>query len=180
MRQGYELIEEIFGEEGLELVSELRHGDILDVKNHSIEITDNIGWYNHYQVKFDLNEKRYVFKYKEHTSDNVCDSEIFFDTFACLGSVSELEEVITKEDVALIKMNYEKRIQSLEQQLSSLKKKSNLFSEPYKQLKVLTPEQVNYVGSALIQSHEANPKAVTTIIGNFLLDIERMKNNGDL
>lgn len=75
--------EEVFADE-IEENGDLSIYEIEDVEgvtNFDDSISYNSGWYNYHEVTFTYKGKRYSFEYKRHTSDNVCDEEIFWDTF---------------------------------------------------------------------------------------------------
>ncbi|UGO46166.1 hypothetical protein PQE74_gp083 [Bacillus phage vB_BanS_Chewbecca] len=81
--EGLRLLEQVFAEEFE------NHGDFelyeiqeLDgVTDYDEDLSYNSGWYNYYDVTFKYKGKSYTFEYKEHTSDNVSDTEYFYGTF---------------------------------------------------------------------------------------------------
>ncbi|MEH7209990.1 hypothetical protein V7094_27890, partial [Priestia megaterium] len=91
MLTGTKLLEEVFSEEVLENLPDLREIEEVDgVTNWSIDFSYNSGWYNYYTVSFNYNGKKYEFEYQDHTSDNVCDSEVD------VASFKECEEAVER------------------------------------------------------------------------------------
>lgn len=86
--------------------------DFQGVTNIKEEFTGNSGWYNHYNLTFDYEGKRYTISYKEHTSDNISDFE-YVSELLCLGESVKLEEVITKEDLVRSEMYYKEHLDML-------------------------------------------------------------------
>ncbi|QOV08352.1 hypothetical protein Kirov_153 [Bacillus phage Kirov] len=81
--QGQDLLVEVFADE-FEEYGEINMWEIEDyegVTEYDDDINYNSGWYNYHLVTFTYKGKRYSYEYKTHTSDNVCDTEIFWDTF---------------------------------------------------------------------------------------------------
>lgn len=91
--EGLKLIEQVFADE-IE-----KYGDVdlyaveeIDgVTDYDEDLNYNSGWYNYSDVTFKYKGKTYTFEFKEHTSDNVCDKEIFLGTFREV--VEELDPV---------------------------------------------------------------------------------------
>lgn len=81
--QGQDLLVEVFADE-FEEYGEINMWEIEDyegVTEYDDDINYNSGWYNYHLVTFTYKGKRYSYEYKTHTSDNVCDTEILWDTF---------------------------------------------------------------------------------------------------
>lgn len=87
MKTGYDLVEEVFGEEAIDHLREIEEVD--GVEDYTENLSYNSGWYNYYEVTFKFKGKKYSFEFKSHTSDNVCDMEFFYESF------KEIEEMIT-------------------------------------------------------------------------------------
>jgi|SRR5690606_38089811 len=87
MKTGLELVDELFGEDEIFNLREIEYVD--GVEEYEENLSYNEGWYNYYEVTFKYNGKKYSFEYREHTSDNVADTEIFDDSF------QEVEDTIT-------------------------------------------------------------------------------------
>lgn len=84
MKTGIELVEELFGEDyDDDIFYELRDGDCEGYKLISDELSYNSGWYNYYEVVIENSEtgNRYSFEYNQHTSDNVCDGGVIYESF---------------------------------------------------------------------------------------------------
>lgn len=83
MKTGYELIEELFGEDfDSSDPYELRDNDLKGFELISDELSYNSGWYNYYKLTFKhiKTGKKYSIEYNSHTSDNVCDGGFLTDT----------------------------------------------------------------------------------------------------
>ncbi|UGO50975.1 hypothetical protein PQE70_gp122 [Bacillus phage vB_BanS_Nate] len=81
--EGMKLIEQVFAEE-IEKYGEVSLyavEEIEGVTDYDECLSYNSGWYNYSDVTFKYKGKTYTFEMKEHTSDNVCDKEIFLGTF---------------------------------------------------------------------------------------------------
>ncbi len=115
-------LESVFGEDEdlCEVLNLIRFDDFEDATNVKDELNYNSGWYNYSILTFDFKGNRYSIEYKEHTSDNVSDMEYLFDTFTCLGSVKEMEETITGEELAQIELNYKRQIEHLKKYKETL------------------------------------------------------------
>ncbi|MDS7057140.1 hypothetical protein NXG04_07560 [Klebsiella pneumoniae] len=81
--QGLKLLEHVFAEEIEKYGDVDLYGveEIEGVTEYEEELNYNSGWYNYSDVTFKYKGKMYTFEFKEHTSDNVCDKEIFLGTF---------------------------------------------------------------------------------------------------
>lgn len=81
--EGLKLIEQVFAdvieEYGQMELYEIQELD--GVTDYDEDLSYNSGWYNYYDVTFKYKGKTYTFEYKEHTSDNVSDTEYFYGTF---------------------------------------------------------------------------------------------------
>lgn len=167
---------ELFGEdEDLEeILNLIRFDDFEDATNVKDELSYNEGWYNYSTLKFDYKGKRYSIEYKEHTSDNISEMEFLYNTFACLGDATEMNETISKEDLAIIKLGYERRIANLEKEL---KKKNELLNI----LKPLSNKQLETVGKIFLDinsEEESNLGKIRTAeeaIGTFFIEMSRRK-----
>lgn len=166
---------ELFGEdEDLEEVLNLiRFDDFEDATNVKDELSYNEGWYNYSTLKFDYKGKRYSIEYKEHTSDNISEMEFLYNTFACLGDATEMGETISKEDLAIIKLEYERRIANLEKEL---KKKNELLNI----LRPLSTRQLNAVGKLFLdlskdESTSSETKIVEKKIGEFFTEFANQR-----
>lgn len=154
-----------------EVLHEIRHGDYEGVTNIVDKLEYNEGWYNYSSLKFDLKDKRYSIEYREHTSDNVSDFEWIDGTFIELGSVEEMEETITKEDLAFIKNHYEKNIKHLEQ-----------YRDVLRELRTISKHELTSTGKMLISinsdADEKDKKGTLGlgVIGEFLVKYAQMRN----
>lgn len=165
--------DKLFGEDYYwdEALHEIRHGDYEGVTNIVDKLKYNEGWYNYSSLKFDLKDKRYSIEYREHTSDNVSDFEWIDGTFIELGSVEEMEETITKEDLAFIKNNYEKNIEHLEQ-----------YRDVLCELRAISKHELASTGKMLINinadADEKDKKGTFNlgVIGEFLVKYAQMRN----
>lgn len=163
----------LFGEDydWNEALHEIRDGDYEGVTNVVDKLEDNEGWYNYSSLKFDLKGKRYSIEYREHTSDNVSDFEWIDGTFIELGSVEEMEETITKEELAFIKNHYEKNIEHLEQ-----------YRDVLRELRTISKHELTSTGKMLISinadADKENKKGTfnLSVIGEFLVKYAQMKN----
>ena len=169
--------EEIFGEDVDldEVLSMVRFEDYKGATNVKDELNYNSGWYNYSTVTFDYEGKRYSVEYKEHTSDNVSDMEYLYDTFCCLGEVSEMDEMITKEDLARVTSTYKMQ---LEKQLKEINDYKGLLST----LNPLSKKQLKDAGEMLIKvEEESNDKRGEKspldlgAIGEFLVKLSKTK-----
>ncbi|UUV46037.1 hypothetical protein [Bacillus phage vB_BanS-Thrax1] len=81
--QGIVLLNEVFNDV-IEKYGEINMYEIEDLEEteeYDDSISYNSGWYNYHTVTFTYKGRMYSYEYKSHTSDNVCDEEIFWDTF---------------------------------------------------------------------------------------------------
>ena len=164
--------DKLFGEDYYwdEALHEIRHEDYEGATNIVNKLEYNEGWYNYSSLRFDLKGKRYSIEYREHTSDNVSDFEWIDGTFIELGSVEEMEETITKEDLAFIKNNYEKNIKHLEQ-----------YRDVLRELRTISKHELTSTGKMLIEinadADEKDKKGTFNIgvIGEFLVKYAQMR-----
>ena len=165
--------DKLFGEgcDWDEALHRIRHEDYEGATNVVDKLEYNEGWYNYSSLKFDLKGKRYSIEYRKHTSDNVSDFEWIDNSFIELGNVNEMEETITKEDLAFIKNNYEKKIKHLEQ-----------YRDVLRELRAISKRELTSTGKMLIginaNADEKNKKGAfgLGVIGEFLVKYAQMRN----
>lgn len=168
----------LFGEnEDLyEVVSIIRNEqDFQGVTNIKEKFTGNSGWYNHYNLTFDYEGKRYTISYKKHTSDNISDFE-YVSELLCLGESVELEEVITKEDLVRSEMYYKEHLDMLNKEIKELKKKEKLLKSVR-----LSHNQLFDLSRAFSSEHpERDRKPLELEIGKLFYSLGEMKRKGEL
>lgn len=107
-----------------ETLHEIRNEDLKGVSNVKDELNYNSDWYNYSLLTFDYKDNRYSVEYKEHTSDNVSDFEFLLETLIHIGSVEELNELVTKEELIMMKKNYEIMLAGKDQTIKALREKN--------------------------------------------------------
>lgn len=107
-----------------ETLHEIRNEDLEGVSNVKDELNYNSGWYNYSLLTFDYKGNRYSVEYKEHTSDNVSDFEFILNTLTHIGSVEELSELVTKEELIMMKKNYEAMLAGRDNTIKVLREKN--------------------------------------------------------
>ncbi len=68
--------------------------EVDEVTCYDEDITGSEGWYNYYLVTFRYDGKKYSFEYRKHTSDNVCETEHYPDTFREVVSDNEFDKTV--------------------------------------------------------------------------------------
>lgn len=99
--EGYALFEQVFADV-IEEDGELEFYQIEDidgVTEYSDELNYNSGWYNYSIVFFKYNGRKYSMEYKEHTSDNVSDTEHLWNTFKEIQGITLNKDTFTQDEV---------------------------------------------------------------------------------
>ena len=91
---GVELFYKVFEDADEVELYELEYED--GVTCYSEDLSERDGWYILTTISFRYNGKKYAFEKKEHSSDNVCDSEMLLNTFREVEADGELEKKIEK------------------------------------------------------------------------------------
>ena len=95
---GKKLLEQVFAKE-IEEHGELELYEIEDLDGVTCfdeSLSYNSGWYNYYAITFRYEGKSYSFEKREHTSDNVSDTEWYTDKFHEVVATNELEKAIDR------------------------------------------------------------------------------------
>lgn len=95
---GQDLFEKVFAKQ-IEKYGEFSLYEIEEVDEvtcYDEDITVSEGWYSYYLVTFRYEGKKYSFEYRKHTSDNVCETEHYPDTFEEVVPHNELDKAINK------------------------------------------------------------------------------------
>lgn len=90
---GYELLKELFGEEKAEEFEIYEAEDMDGVEDYEQQSLGVDGWYETILHSFRFGGKLYSVEEQSHASDNVCDSDVLWDTF---------QEVHVKKTVLLL------------------------------------------------------------------------------
>lgn len=178
MKKGTELLREIFDDCYDENLSMIMCEDTVEgVELISNKLSSNDEWYNYYEVVFSFKGKLYTFEYNKHTSPNVCETNIEYDAFVCLGDTKELEQ--EKPDILAYKKTeayLRKRIDFLENELKESKNELKNYKDPFKHLRYFNAEQVkDFAENILIKNGKQDGK-VTLVgrLGEFLVDISKL------
>ena len=154
-----------------EVISMIRYDEFEGATNVKDELNYNEGWYNYSTVTFDYEGKRYSIEYKEHTSDNVSDMEYLYNTFVCLGEAKEMDETVSKEDLARIRFGYEKRISGLEEELKRKREELKVLNL----LKPLSYKQLKTLGNLFLDNRSEEPTFVERRLGEFFTEMSNRK-----
>lgn len=167
--------EDVFGEseDWQEIIMEISQDSYEGATNVSDDLSYNSGWYNHSVITFDYKGKRYYIEYKEHTSDNVSDTE--YGDLVCLGSVEEMNDVITKEDLSRITIDYQNEIQILESKNKRLLEYKDTLD---KLIPVSHRELVSFAKMMLTNHEERDLHTVEKSFGEFFLDYAKKRKHG--
>lgn len=163
----------------------IKNGEYDSVSNVEDEITSNEGWYNYYKLTFDIDGFRYSIEYREHTSDNVSDEEVYEDSLECLGEVEGLENEVTKESLEKLKSDYERQISSLNEHIEKTKTKHRYEIEQLNKhkdlnralLKQFNESLLSYTANFLtqVESDVDNNTLKLTELGEFLIELNKLR-----
>jgi hypothetical protein len=95
---GNELYEHVFADE-IEHWGELSPYEIQDLDEvtcYDENLSYHDGWYIVSEITFRYRGKKYAIERKDHSSDNVCDTEWLFDTFREVVETTELAKAVNR------------------------------------------------------------------------------------
>lgn len=162
-------LENVFGDDADEALDLIRFEDFEGATNVKDELEYNEGWYGFSSLTFDYKDKRYYIEYKEHNSDNVCDFEYLYDTFNCLGPVSEMDNTINMEDLSKERAASQRRSDVLENKIKKLQEEKNVMERKLGKLSSLSKEQTEYFSKMFYEANEESKSKNTIyeVLGEF-------------
>lgn len=120
---GQELFNKVFADD-IEQWGYYELWDIIDndeVSQYDENVAEHDGWYVVYGITFRYNGKKYYYERKEHTSDNVDDTEYLMHTFKEIVETSSLGKAIENIITGIEDERYDS-LEDIIQQLEQLKK----------------------------------------------------------
>lgn len=151
--------------------------DVEGVTNYDVNNYDSEPWYHYFKVDFDYKGNRYVFKYREHASDNVTDRDFIEDSLVLMGKVEDLEEVITGEDLAEQELMYLERIDRLKTNQEKLEEERQQLKDIKRLFRRISTENLGVLVKVYGQHDESN---LSKELANAFKGLAEMKKYGKL